>query len=509
MTPGGALWGEHEEESGNPGFFSEIRKQRLAVIVLVIASLIPLSAAVRFDARFPSDDALISLTYAKNLARGDGFVFNQPPPVPATTTPAFTMVVAAVTAISGIEPTVVALWFSALCWLAVIWSFFVFREAFGLDPGQAAMIGWMVAAQGWVEHLSMEAYPFALILVVAAAMVWSRRSFIAGLAIGVLFLTRGEGILFGAILGVVVLVDEIRHRTNSGRSPTMMYVLGAALPVLAWSAYALPTFGSILPATLGAKMAQVASGLWAPFPVRLFGEWLPGWGLGPWGFFSTVLGFVLVGVGLIIIGARQQRMVIFPIWLIGYAAGYSLLGVPGYHWYRLPIFFVLALCAGLGLEAALRWGIGPTPGTRTRSAATWTLGVILMVAAGWQTLGAIEEPPTDQRGPKYLKVAQWLNTHASAGQSVAFFEVGTLGYYTNLRIIDQVGLVTPSMVPHVLDQDFATGFWEESPDYLIGLEGSEFTRMIVDNPIFPAAYSKAKTFDGPDHRRLTVYRSRP
>lgn len=477
---------------------------RAVVIVLLIASLVPMAAALRVDPRFPSDDALISLTYAKNLARGDGFIFNHSPPVLATTTPAFTLAVAGLAAVSGLEPTEVALWTSAVCWLGLIWSFFVFRKAFGLEVEQSAAIGCMVAAQGWVTHLSMEAYPFALILVLAAALVFSRRWFLGGLAVGVLFLTRGEGVLFGAILGLVVLGGEIRNRCEE-RSPSVMYVLGAALPVLAWSAFALPTFGSILPATLAAKMAQVASGLWAPFPVRLFGEWLPGWGVGPWGMISTILGFLLVAAGLAVMGISRRRMMIFPAWGVAFAAGYSLLGVPGYTWYRLPVFFVLCVAASLGLEAGIRFVLGGRTTGGVGTVAVWTAAVVVIVSAGWQTAEAIKRPPADDRGPAYLAVARWLNENAEPEHSVAFFEIGALGYYTDLAVVDLVGLVTPSVIPHILNRDFASGFWEARPDYMIELEGSEFTRPIVENPIFQGSYSKVEVFDGPGGRTLSVY----
>jgi hypothetical protein len=62
------------------------------------------------------------------------------------------------------------------------------------------------------------------------------------------------------------------------------------------------------------------------------------------------------------------------------------------------------------------------------------------------------------------------------------------------------------MIPHVLNQDFSSGFWEIMPDYLIELEGSEFTRPIVENPVFLGSYSEVKTFDGPGDRSLRVYR---
>ena len=335
-------------------------------------------------------------------------------------------------------------------------------------------------------------------------MVFSKRWFLGGLAVGVLFLTRGEGVLFGAILGLVVVAGEI----SKERSPTLMYVLGTALPVLMWSAYALPTFGSILPATLAAKMAQVASGLWAPFPVRLFEEWLPGWGVGPWGAISTILGYVLVIWGLLAMGIRRRRMLVFPAWGVAFAAGYSVLGVPGYAWYRLPVLFVLTVVAALGLEAFVRWALGGQGVGGIRAGLVWTLVSCLIIAAGWQTASAIRKPQEDQRGPAYLKVAQWFNDNADSEQSVAFFEVGALGYYTDLAVVDLVGLVTPSVIPHVLNRDFATGFWESRPDYLVELEGSEFTRPIVENPLFPGNYVREVTFDGPENRSLTIYRSK-
>ena len=313
--------------------------------------------------------------------------------------------------------------------------------------------------------------------------------------------------LFGVILGLVVVAGEIRLRSH-GRSPTLIYVLGGALPILAWAAYALPTFGSILPATLAAKMAQVASGLWAPFPVRLFGEWLPGWGVGPWGMVSTALGYVLVGAGLVVIGLRRPRMAVFPVWGVAYAVGYTLLSVPGYTWYRLPVIFILTVIAGMGFEAVVRLVLGGRRPGGMRSVTVWALAVGVIVAAGWQTAGALRRPPTDYRGPAYLTVARWLNSDANPRQSVAFSEVGALGYYTDLAVVDLVGLVTPSMIPHILNRDFATGFWEIMPDYLIELEGSEFTRPIVENPLFLGSYSQEVIVDGPGDRSLTIYRRR-
>jgi len=201
-------------------------------------------------------------------------------------------------------------------------------------------------------------------------------------------------------------------------------------------------------------------------------------------------------------------MVVFPVWGVAYAAGYSLLGVPGYTWYRLPILFVLSLVAGLGLEAVVRTALSGRKVGGFSVTVAGVLTVALMVSAGWRTVASLRALPQDRQIPPYMTMARWLNADAKPGQSVAFFEVGALGYYTDLAVVDLVGLVTPSMIPHVLNQDFSSGFWGIMPDYLIELEGSEFTRAIVENPAFSGNYSPAVRIDGSGGRPLTIYRSR-
>src|SRR3972149_3031325 len=78
-----------EHSTSNPR-----REPRIFIlIILMIASLIPLWAAYRHHT-FLSDDAYITLTYVKNLVKGHGFVFNYGPPILGTTTPLFTLIIA-------------------------------------------------------------------------------------------------------------------------------------------------------------------------------------------------------------------------------------------------------------------------------------------------------------------------------------------------------------------------------------------------------------------------------
>ena len=67
--------------------------RRVAVYILLFCSLVPIVAALRVDHRLIGDDPLITLTYAKNIAAGNGFVFNHGDPVLGTTAPLFALIV--------------------------------------------------------------------------------------------------------------------------------------------------------------------------------------------------------------------------------------------------------------------------------------------------------------------------------------------------------------------------------------------------------------------------------
>jgi len=95
----------------------------LTIIWLLAISLFPLWIASQHIHSL-NDDAYITLSYAKNLAAGKGFVFNHPPATLGTTTPLFTLIIAGLGALlSGVEVEVIAVYFTALCWIGTIWVF--------------------------------------------------------------------------------------------------------------------------------------------------------------------------------------------------------------------------------------------------------------------------------------------------------------------------------------------------------------------------------------------------
>jgi len=142
----------------------------LTRILIIIASLIPLWIAYEYPV-FLSDDSYITLTYAKNIANGQGFVFNHPPPTQGTTTPLLTIVVAGLASILPfINIPTLAVFFTAFCWLGIFWVLFLFRQNWDLSEHQAIIVGLVVVASGFLGSLGMEAYLFAFVLVLSLSL---------------------------------------------------------------------------------------------------------------------------------------------------------------------------------------------------------------------------------------------------------------------------------------------------------------------------------------------------
>jgi hypothetical protein len=153
-----------------------------------------------------NDDAYITLTYAKNLAAGRGFVFNHPPPTFGTTTPLLTLLVAALAALLGQVPVdVVAVWATVLAWLAAGWMFWVFRRVWRLDDRSACLVAASVLLGGWAGPLGVlgsEVFLFHALLILALSLHLASKAFLAGIVTGLLFLTRGESVLVLGVMGL-------------------------------------------------------------------------------------------------------------------------------------------------------------------------------------------------------------------------------------------------------------------------------------------------------------------
>jgi hypothetical protein len=479
---------------------------------LVLASALPVCAALKHP-RFLGDDALITLTFAKNLAAGHGFVLNHPPAVLGTTSPLTTLLAAGVHfLLPSVELPTIAIVLSCAAWLAIPWTLFVYRRAWHLESWQALILGLFVLAPGWLATIGMETYLFALLLVWCCSLYHAGQMLSAGVVAGLLFLTRGEGALAPLVLVLAQLLaawraDKLRDRATFVVLARL--VAGFGLPVVLWAFYALPTFGALLPSTLAAKQAQAASGLWRTLPWRLWFEWMPHWG-GPLALGGPApfnLWWGLVALGLWATLRQHQHLSTLVAWGWLYVLGYALLGVAAQAWYQYPLLLVANLMAGIGLVQLLGWSARLRCPAAVRRSAAALLVAACTIALAMPTARWIRERRPPSYAESYHRLARWFHDNAPASASVAYIEIGYLGFYSDNRIVDLAGLLERETAEHVARRDFAWAFWRARPDYYVHVpEFDGLLGAIPRDPRFRQWYRPVARMPGKLKHELVIFR---
>ena len=444
-------------------------ENRLAIWVLLLSSCVVIWATRPvWQYQNLNDDSFITLTYAKNLAAGKGFVYNYPPATLGTTTPLFTFLTAAVALLLPFLTVVeAAILLSVAAWLGTAWVLYLMMRHLDFQPLPAAIAASvpLLVMQAWVGFIGMEIWLFQFWLVLSIYLCLKNKSFYAGLCVGALFLTRGEGVLVGGILFGYLWLNQ--------RKLPIQFVLGAVGLAASWIIYAMIVFGTFIPNTLMAKQAQAQLPYGRNFMVRMMSELLPGY-LSQFTFFKVWLlnpYLILAALGLAYIVYRRRTLLVFVAWGIAYLVGYTALNPSAYYWYMLHIVFILQVLAGVGLAGLLT--IRRTLPSPSLKALTGVVTTVLAISLLYFSLSFISRLPNftgDHRAPVYRALSEWLRENSRPENSVAFIEIGYLGYFTDNRIVDLAGLTDPIITEHMVADGFSWGFRHYRPDYYIYAE---------------------------------------
>lgn len=405
------------------------------------------------------DDAYITYRFAHNLSSGHGFAYNVDEPHLATTTPLLTLTLATMGRLSS--PDLIPRFGQWLTGLALILlALLLYQGGAGYGRLFAPLLLITNPALSYVwggETL------WLLLFVVGAFHSYQRERFIASAVLGGLaFLTRGEGILVPALLALWYVLQYRKLPWKAG--------LALLATVLPWSLYAYLLFGSPLPSTLEAKQAQMASGYWGPF-LRTSIDWLRAFVTGSptFSFLPTnylhLITVALMGVGALSIhrwakGAAGQAATL--VWIFMYVLGYTVLGIPFYTWYALPLILAGVILAGHGLTFLdVCWEHRPAIRMMLH-----LLAVLPVLAGLYATWTFLQNPiPPVQR--LYTETGHWLHAHTDEDAVVGFFEIGFMGYHAQRSFVDPMGLASPEAIPWVAKGDFTSLYETRRPEYIL------------------------------------------
>ena len=483
------------------------RPPQLARNLVCISYLIVAALTISWAfAGWSYDDPFITYRYAANLVHGLGFVYNTGERVLSTTTPLFAMMLALCAVVSANLPHMAEL-IGAISLVAAAYCLWDMSYVLG-HP----LVGWIALLLYPTFSLLLNTLgsemPFYLAVCVAAFACNARRRYAYSACFAALAtLTRPDGVL---VLAVLAGYHLLSRKIDVGRftkarvlfwRPALIYISITAV----WFLFAWAYFGTLLPATLAAKQAQVmmpaSQGYLAGLNTILM-QYLPG---SIW----LAIGFALIG--LIYGDVRRNPLLLISAWAALFFTGYATIGVSRYFWYYAPLAPGFIIAAGLGIEAvstlflrgarrilAVRmckglvgirvWPTGHVGKSHTQT----TLGagrvsiVVSACCASVILLGQlgrdIELMKTgDDRIGIYRAAGEWLQAYTDPDSTVAALEIGVIGYYSQRTIIDFAGLIQPAVARQlaIAGTYEDTAIWvmdHYNPDFLV-LRENTFPRL--------------------------------
>ena len=401
------------------------------VLTWTIAAVAGAIALFKYLAVFSAtyiDDTFITLQYADTLLGSHCWGFFPGRPTNTATSP----LNVAITALGGALTGSVL---DAVTWITTgefgamfIVLYFISKKLFGgfLFGGLAFLA--FVTNPLLLSTLGLETVLFMLMFLVSLLFFLHHRWFVLALALGLLTLTRAEGVLLFLIC-LVAMPVSVAVRTR--------FALLYGLVLLPWHLFSWIYLGSLVPDTLLIKKGQEA---WAgvSFPTGLMAYYLRRFPI------STASSFVMLPFAALAWGRATPLVRTVAALVVSYGVlqyvGYSALRVPPYHWYYAPLVLASVVLGALGAACALGSGaVRPAFGKVVAS-----LSLVVPVA-GLVGLGLENGFPPREAAihsnwathDEYRAMGLWLRDHVDPRSTVMIRgEIGTLAFYSKRLLVN-------------------------------------------------------------------------
>ncbi len=437
---------------------------------------------------FTYDDAFITFRYAENVAAGHGFVYNMGEKVLGATTPLFTLILSALACLKvPVMTGALLVSFLASGLTAVI----LYRFARSLGMAQFSLIP--LTLYLFFPRLlatdtgGMETSLFTLFVTAAFYFQYNRLPFHAVTAATLASVTRPEGLLALAILIVYIGIKDLKQMFVSG-------VL-ACLIILPWVIFAYYYFGSPVPNSIAGKLA-----LYSPWGVKSWWEnltFIMGWDH-PFG----IPLFLLAVAGAWWLKKRQGLGILEITWLSSMVISFALAPTHLFLWYITPIYPIYFLFVGAAFSFVFTWREQWRKYTQmVCNLVIVTMAIVLVVF----NYSGVQSHRSYRNMTKtvHQAIGLYLRAHARATDVVAAEDIGYIGYYSGLKILDRDGLISPEVIPYNRSENYFGLILDKRPDWFVADVDSP-TSQFISNSRFTARYRLADTFRHPSGQRCRV-----
>ncbi|HHS98579.1 MAG TPA: hypothetical protein ENK08_11940 [Chloroflexi bacterium] len=435
-----------------------------SVLILVLAGVVGAAYLVTaFTAAggrvvAPLDDAYITFQYARQMARGHPYEYNDgDPPTTGMTSPLFGAVLAGAYFLGftgewlvGLALGMGVVWLGATGWL----TYRLVRQL--LDDRRGSERWAMTAAAfvllsgpvEWGGFNGMETGLFAVLSLAALGAFLEDRIGRSALWLGLAGLTRPEGLILAGLAWAVALVGDLASRRGVRQErmvPFSLAVVAGLIPLLVHWALT----GTTAATGLQAKSwlfneprcpEMIARSILGFYRTILFERFL-GWGAtGAWFVPPGFLLFVVLGWGALAAQHRWKPLGLTLSWFLLGTLSSATLITAVWQYGRYQVAFIPVAAALL---------FGGLAFLRERLGAGWRFPVrivalLLLVASAGSGLRALRvyRQAVETMTHQQLVIADWLRERLPPGVRVGIHDAGSLRYVGEHPTYDLIGLTT-------------------------------------------------------------------
>lgn len=431
-------------------------RRGFALLVAGVSALLVIGTGLSYAADYRYnlvDDAYISLQYAKNLASGNGVVFNLGERVEGYTNFLWVVVLAPFWLLSGGDAQRFTELSTYLCLALAAAGLLLIadiaRRLFRSLLPVALAVLLLAFDDAFVAYTTVFALENQLLIVVMLACVWlevvkpQRWPVLLGIAFAAVCMTRPDGVLFLGAYGLAKLSVLVRPFDRRGFRELITMTATFAIVWGSYFAWRYTYYGYLLPNTFYLKVGSTFDGVQRGLEyVRSF-VW------------------IRYGVPAAVLLAALLIKQLWVRWLLAHVAIHTAyviyVGGDFYSGHRFLMCLLpeLALLIAAAVDELLARDRRP-------SAAQWlaAAGFAAAVAVRW---GTLEQGPrvaevqawtnTVDNNVRYMK---WLGTVTRPNASFVLGDIGAAGLFADLRVLDVFGIVDPA-VAHKQVPDLGKG----------------------------------------------------
>jgi hypothetical protein len=462
----------------NPLWFVGLDRNSIESLLIVFLIMLALLARLIPGPRM-IDDAFITFRYARNIVQGIGFVYNSGEHVLGTTTPLYTLWMAALSLVTHTENyPILALVTNALADAVSTYLLYHLGKRLSNSPlvGLAAALLWAIGPMSVTFAIGgMETSVFILLMLGTFTAHLERRPYLTAVLAALSFLTRPDAVLIVALVFGQVFLENLKSQIPNlkhlSKAPGNLLKLEIwrlifvfLIVIAPWIIFATVYFGSPIPQSVSAKslgyVLPPEAGLGRliqHFSVPFFESDV----LDLSGLIRLVIYLTLYLAATLAAFRRDSRSLPLLAYPALYAAAFAVGNPLIFRWYLappLPAYF-LGLLLGLYRILNIQYPIPNFKSEFTMRTLRSDIGnwifvplVALYLTTSLRAWTLHPDHGPDRPAPKmafiqlellYHQVAADLKPQVGPDTVIAAGDIGALGYDTGAHILDTLGLISP------------------------------------------------------------------